>query len=202
MKGGLDRLIARVAQGRQDVRPLAPTMFEEDGAASDWAGEQAGEILAEPSEPAQPSTVTGRLEARQVSSAPARPLPQEKVYSVERRPQSRDLASRPERRATTDLSPVDELASRRWPAEREARPAPLSASPPAGREPEPREPPQQRQQQVLVETVENNSIVIEIGRIEVKAPPVAPPSSPAPPQRRAARLGLDAYLAERRAAKR
>jgi hypothetical protein len=202
MKGGLDRLIARVAHGRQDVRPLAPTMFEEDGAAGDWAGEQAGEMLAESSEPVQPSAVTGRPEARQVSSAPARPLPQAKVHSVEQRPRSRDLAPRPERHATMDLAPADELSSRRWPAEREARPMPSSAPPPAAREPEPQEPPQQRQQQALVETVENNSIVIEIGRIEVKAPPVAPSSSPAPQQRRAARLGLDAYLAERRAAKR
>jgi hypothetical protein len=202
MKGGLDRLIARVAHGRQEVQPLAPTMFEEDGAAGDWAGEQMNEIAAEQSEAVQPPAVTGRLEARQTSSSPARPLPQEKANSIEQRPRSRHLAPRPERHATMDSSPADELASHRWPAEREARPVPSSASPPAGREPAPQVPPQQRQQQALVETVENNSIVIEIGRIEVKAPPVAPPSSPAPPQRRAARLSLDAYLAERRGAKR
>jgi hypothetical protein len=101
-----------------------------------------------------------------------------------------------------DLLPADELPSRRRPAERETRPAPSSASQPAVRGPAPQVPPQQQQQQTLVETVENNSIVIEIGRIEVKAPPIASPSSPAPPQRRAARLSLDAYLSERRSAKR
>jgi hypothetical protein len=101
-----------------------------------------------------------------------------------------------------DSSLADDLASRRWPAEREARPTPSSASPSASRAPAPQVPSQPRQQQALVETVENNSIVIEIGRIEVKAPPVAPPSAPAPSQRRAARLSLDAYLAGRRGAKR
>ena len=201
MKGGLDRLIARVAHGRQDVRPLAPTMFEEDGAGGEWAGEQVSEISAEPSEPVQPSAATGRHEAPQVRSVPATPPPQAKVNSIEQRPRSRDLTPLPERQATMDLSPMDELPSRRWPAEQEARPTPSSASLPAGREPAPQVPPQQ--QQALVETVENNSIVIEIGRIEVKVPPIAAPSSPAPaPQRRAARLSLDTYLSERRAAKR
>jgi hypothetical protein len=202
MKGGLDRLIARVAQGRQDVRPLAPTMFEEDGAAGGWAGEQIDEIAAEASGPVQPSTATGQREAQPVRSAPATPLPPVKADWGEQRPRLRDLAPRPERHATMDLSPADELPSRPWPAERETRPAPSFASPPAGREPAPQMSPLQQQQSALVETVENNSIVIEIGRIEVKAPPVAPPSSPASPQRRAARLSLDAYLGERRAAKR
>ena len=178
MKGGLDRLIARVAQGRQDVRPLAPTMFEDDGVAGNWAGEQAGEMAAEASGSVQSSTATGRREAQPVRSAPATPLPLAKADRVEQRPRSRDLAPRPERHATMDLSPVDELPTRPWPAERETRPEPSFASPPTGWEPAPQVPPRQQQQPALVETVENNSIVIEIGRIEVKAPPVAPPSSP------------------------
>jgi len=79
---------------------------------------------------------------------------------------------------------------------------PPPPSSPASPSPAPRPASSPPQQQALVEMVENNSIVIEIGRIEVKAPPVASPPSLVPPQRRAARLSLDAYLAERRAVKR
>jgi hypothetical protein len=214
MKGGLDRLIARVAQGRQDVRPLAPTMFEEDGAAGDWVGEQAGERLAEVREAGQPSTAAMPLAPQRVPTDPARepdlpgkaaprpsePIPPPQANPIERRPQLRDLTPRSEHRATMDPSSADELSARLRPAELKMRPS-LSpaASSPSPASPSPASPPQQ---QALVETVENNSIVVEIGRIEVKAPPIASPSSPPPPQRRPARLSLDTYLSERRAAKR
>ena len=216
MNGGLDRLIARVAQGRQDVRPLAPTMFEEDGAAGDWVGEQAGERLAEVREPGPPSAAAMPLAPQRVPTDPAReldrprkavprpsePIPSPQANPIERRPQLRDLTPRSEHRARMDPSSADELSARPRPAELKMRPS-LSpaASSPSPASPSPASPPQQ-QQQALVETVENNSIVIEIGRIEVKAPPIASPSSPPPPQRQAARLSLDTYLSERRAAKR
>jgi hypothetical protein len=200
MKGGLDRLIARVAHGQQEVRPRAPTMFEADGAAGDWGGEQIGEIVAEVREPGQPSASTEPFEARDVSSGPAgmpdssgravpspsEPPRQAKAHSVEQRSELRDLTPRLERRAAMDRPTAEELPAR-------GRPASLPMSLPQ----------QHQQPQALVEMVENNSIVIEIGRIEVKAPPTASPSSPAPsPQRRTARLTLDTYLSERRAAKR
>ncbi len=67
MKGGLDRLIARVALGRHDVRPLAPTLFERNGSADEpWQGEHAIEVLAEapaPGHVSRPSSARRRRPA-------------------------------------------------------------------------------------------------------------------------------------------
>jgi|AraplaMF_Col_mMF_1032025.scaffolds.fasta_scaffold00035_108 hypothetical protein len=215
MNGGFDRLIARVAHGRQDVRPLAPTLFENDeGHGETWEGEQSIEVPAEPLSDATPSALSpppGAIEPQSLAPAKARPQLRQILHEA---PAARQ-PSLPEPKSTSteamqaaDGAPVRRVSLDRHPRadpERSARSDP--ERPPMERYAIPRADPAPAPvapapQSVLVETIEHNNIVIEIGRIEVKAPPAAPAAQPAPSapaERHGPRLTLEAYL-ERKAA--
>lgn len=219
MKGGLDRLIARVALGRHDVRPLAPTLFERNGSADEpWQGEHAIEVLAEapaPGHVSRPSSAVAGARPAPAAATAAPPPTLQVMHEEAAPPPTTGASASPttaapgavsaesppprSRRERGDSRALDEVAITRPDPAAAPSPSPSRvAVPPVAA------PPFRPDQQVLVETVEHNSIVIEIGRIEVKVPAVAPSQAPAqaPMQRRGPRLTLDAYLSERREARR